>query len=38
MTLERGIIEIRRHIHKNPELSGNEYETAEYIAYIEFLK
>ncbi|MDR0800659.1 MAG: amidohydrolase, partial [Endomicrobium sp.] len=31
MTLEREIIEIRRHIHKNPELSGNEYETAEFI-------
>ncbi|MDR0820740.1 MAG: hypothetical protein LBN19_04445 [Endomicrobium sp.] len=31
MTLEREIIEMRRHIHKNPELSGNEYETAKFI-------
>ena len=31
MSLESEIIKIRRHIHKNPELSGNEYETAEFI-------
>ncbi|MDR3256382.1 MAG: amidohydrolase [Endomicrobium sp.] len=31
MTIEKEIIEIRRHIHKNPELGGNEYETAKFI-------
>jgi amidohydrolase len=31
MTLECEIIKIRKHIHKNTELSGNEYETAEFI-------
>ncbi|GHT48335.1 putative hydrolase YtnL [Endomicrobiia bacterium] len=31
MTLEQEIISIRRHIHKNPELGGNEYGTAKFI-------
>ncbi|GHT42319.1 putative hydrolase YtnL [Endomicrobiia bacterium] len=31
MTLEQDIISIRRHIHKNPELGGNEYGTAKFI-------
>jgi amidohydrolase len=31
MTLEQEIIAIRRHIHKNPELGGNEYGTAKFI-------
>jgi amidohydrolase len=31
MTLECEIIKIRRHIHKNTELSENEYETTEFI-------
>jgi amidohydrolase len=31
MTLEQEIIAIRRHIHKNPELGGNEYNTAKFI-------
>jgi amidohydrolase len=31
MTFEDEIIEIRRYVHKNPELSGNEYNTSEFI-------
>jgi amidohydrolase len=31
MTLEQEIIAIRRHIHKNPELGGDEYNTAKFI-------
>jgi amidohydrolase len=31
-TLAPRLIEIRRHIHANPELSGQEYQTAAYIA------
>ncbi len=31
-TLAPRLIEIRRHIHANPELSGQEYQTAAYVA------
>ncbi len=31
-TLAPRLIEIRRHIHSNPELSGKEYQTAAYVA------
>ncbi|MGB7060682.1 MAG: M20 family metallopeptidase [Geitlerinemataceae cyanobacterium] len=31
-TLEPRLIEIRRHIHAHPELSGQEYQTAAYVA------
>jgi amidohydrolase len=31
-TLEPRLIEIRRHIHAHPELSGEEYQTAAYVA------
>lgn len=31
MTLEKKIIEIRRHLHRNPELSGQEFNTTTYI-------
>ncbi|MBR8831912.1 MAG: amidohydrolase [Chlorogloea purpurea SAG 13.99] len=31
-TLSPRLIEIRRHIHANPELSGQEYQTAAYVA------
>ena len=31
MKLEQEIINIRRHIHQNPELSGEEYNTAKFI-------
>ena len=31
MTLDQEIVEIRRHIHKNPELGGDEYNTAKFI-------
>lgn len=31
MTIENEIIQIRRHIHKYPELGGNEYNTAAFI-------
>jgi amidohydrolase len=31
-TLASRLIEIRRHIHANPELSGQEYQTAAYVA------
>jgi amidohydrolase len=31
MAIEKEIIEIRRCIHRNPELGGNEYDTAKYI-------
>jgi amidohydrolase len=31
-TLEPRLIEIRRHIHAHPELSGQEYKTAAYVA------
>jgi len=30
-TLAPRLIEIRRHLHANPELSGNEYQTAAYV-------
>lgn len=30
MSIENEIIQIRRHIHKHPELGGNEYETARF--------
>jgi amidohydrolase len=32
VTLAPRLIEIRRHIHANPELSGQEYQTAAYVA------
>jgi len=31
VSLESEIIDIRRHIHKNPEISGSEYDTANFI-------
>jgi len=31
MNIDKEIIQMRRHIHKNPELSGCEYETAKFI-------
>ncbi|MDR1941891.1 MAG: amidohydrolase [Endomicrobium sp.] len=31
MNFEKEVIEIRRHAHKNPELSGKEYNTAKFI-------
>ena len=31
-TLAPRMIEIRRHIHSHPELSGQEYQTAAYVA------
>ena len=31
-TLAPRLIEIRRHIHSHPELSGQEYQTAAYVA------
>lgn len=31
MTIDNEIIQIRRHIHKYPELGGNEYNTAKFI-------
>ncbi|MDR3281658.1 MAG: amidohydrolase [Endomicrobium sp.] len=31
MTIDQEIIDIRRHLHKNPELSGNEFKTAKFI-------
>jgi hypothetical protein len=31
MTLEYGIIEMKRHTHKNLRISENKYETAEFV-------
>ncbi|MDR3274653.1 MAG: hypothetical protein LBS81_01430 [Endomicrobium sp.] len=31
MTFESEIINIRRYVHKNPELGGNEYSTSKFI-------
>ena len=31
-TLSPRLIEIRRHLHSHPELSGQEYKTAAYVA------
>ncbi|MDR0956380.1 MAG: amidohydrolase [Endomicrobium sp.] len=31
MNFEQEVLTIRRHVHKNPELGGNEYETAKFI-------
>jgi amidohydrolase len=31
MSIDQEIIDIRRHLHKNPELSGSEHETAKFI-------
>ncbi|MDR1522382.1 MAG: amidohydrolase [Endomicrobium sp.] len=31
MTFDKEIIDIRRHIHENPELGGNEFNTAKFI-------
>ena len=33
-TLEPRLIEIRRHIHSHPELSGQEHQTAAYVASV----
>ena len=32
--IEADVIEWRRHLHRNPELSGQEYDTADYVAGI----
>jgi amidohydrolase len=31
VNFEQEVLSIRRHVHKNPELGGNEYETAKFI-------